>query len=365
MIRTLPILLFFAAGLPLSPVFPAEDGYHDFESVSLRPGKPVRAQGDNISLIRTAGSVRVVSSPRYTVDLGGHVFLSEKFFKSAEMLIKENIIREKDLLEPGIPSREDMLLVHTPEWVEKVVDGKMTKEDIALSGIPFSPEISIAHQLAVQGTIEAGKLALETGLGLHAGGGAHHAFADHGEGFCLLNDIAVAVRKMQREFGVKRIMIVDLDAHQGNGTASIFRNSADVFTFSMHNSSIYPKVKEKSSLDVELKQGTGDDVYLSLLSEKLPALLEQNKPGLVVYLASADAYAGDVLGKLNLTVSGIKARDEIVFRECFTRAIPVTMVLGGGYSSNPDDTVKIHAQTMETGIKLWKLIRAPFAEARE
>lgn len=296
----------------------------------------------------------VIVSKKYTVNIGEHVFATEKFIRAARLLVSEGTITEKDLMEPGLPSRDDLLLAHTPEWIEKVVDAKMAAADETISEIPYSPEISAAHQLAVGGTILACESALETGLGLHSGGGSHHAFADHGEGFCILNDIAVAVRRMQKDSKIKRAMAVDLDVHQGNGTAAIFRDSPEVFTFSMHQKDIYPEIKEKSSLDIELKKGAGDQEYLSLLSKNLPALLENHKPDLVIYVAGADCYQKDQLGGLKLTFEGLKARDEMVFKECFTRKIPVAVVLGGGYAFDPDDTVKIHARTLESGLKVRK-----------
>lgn len=296
--------------------------------------------------------IMVIVSKKYAVNIGEHVFATEKFIRTARLLVSEGIIGEKDLTEPALPSRQDLLLAHTPEWIEKIVDGKMTAADEELSEIPYSPEISAAHRLAVGGTILACESALGTGLGLHSGGGSHHAFSDHGEGFCILNDIAVAVRRMQKDGKIKRAMVVDLDVHQGNGTAAIFKNSPEVFTFSMHQKDIYPETKEKSSLDIELDSGTGDKEYLSLLSKNLPLSLENHKPDLVIYVAGADCYQKDQLGGLKLTFEGLKARDEMVFKECFTRKIPVAAVLGGGYAFDLDDTVKIHAQTLRSGLNL-------------
>lgn len=294
----------------------------------------------------------IIVSQKYAVNIGEHVFATEKFIRSARLLVSEGTIGETDLTEPALPLRDDLLLAHTPEWIEKVVDGKMTAVDEALSEIPYSPEISTAHQLAVGGTIGACRSALENGLGLHSGGGSHHAFSDHGEGFCILNDIAVAVRRMQKDGKIKRAMTVDLDVHQGNGTAAIFKNSPEVFTFSMHQNDIYPETKEKSSLDIELEKGTKDADYLSLLAKNLPISLENHNPDLVIYVAGADCYQKDRLGGLKLTFKGLKARDEMVFKECFTRKIPVAVVLGGGYAFNLNDTVKIHTQTLRSGLKL-------------
>ncbi|MFH1620174.1 MAG: histone deacetylase [bacterium] len=183
-----------------------------------------------------------------------------------------------------------------------------------------------------------------------AGGGGHHAYPDHGEGFCLLNDIAVGIKKMQKEGRVRKAAVVDLDAHQGNGTAAVFRDSPEIFTFSMHNSEAYPEIKEKSSLDIPLRPETGDEDYLGLLSEHLPSALEKHAPGLVVYVAGADCHETDLLGGLAMTFEGLKKRDEFVFSQCFKMKIPVAVVLAGGYLKNPADTVAVHAQTIETAL---------------
>lgn len=284
--------------------------------------------------------MRLVYSPKYVVDIGDHVFPTRKFGMAAEALRGQ-----VELVEPQEPSRDDLLLAHTPAWVDKVLSGKMSLEDETLMELPFSPEISSAHRLGVAGTMLACRHALETGVGLHAGGGSHHAFADHGEGFCVLNDIAGGIIKMRMEKRISRAAVIDLDVHQGNGTAAIFADDPDVFTFSMHQDDLYPSKKEKSSLDIGLKAGTGDKEYLKLLEENVDKAFE-HQPELVVYQAGVDCYEHDVLGGLKLTVDGLARRDKLVFDACRARSVPAAVVLGGGYAPFIKDTVALHARTL-------------------
>lgn len=295
--------------------------------------------------------LKIICSPKYKVDIGGHVFLTEKFFRTAQKLIEWELISESDLFEPPLASKEDLLLVHTPQWVDKILKGTLSPQDEALMELPYSRELALAHQRSVQGTIEAARQALKTGLGLHAGGGSHHAFPDHGEGFCVFNDIAVAAAKMIREKKIKRAAVVDLDVHQGNGTAFIFADNPGVFTFSMHQENNYPPDKPPSSLDIGLEDGTGDEKYLKALKSALPKILDSHKPELVLYQAGVDGYEKDQLGGLRLTREGIQERDLAVFIECFKRGIPVAVTLGGGYALNPEETVALHAGTLKTGME--------------
>lgn len=280
--------------------------------------------------------MRFIYSPDYVVDIGEHVFPTKKFALAAELL------RERGLssVEPPLPSREDLLLAHAPAWVDKVLSGEMTLKEEALLELPFSPEISRAHQRQVAGTILACADALETGVGLHAGGGSHHAFADHGEGFCVLNDIACAVRKHGR-----RAAVVDLDVHQGNGTASVFARDPKVFTFSMHQQSLYPEDKPPSSLDVPLPDGLGDAGYLELLEKNLPRVLGF-RPELIVYQAGVDCAAGDLLGGLKLTAEGLRQRDILVRDAARRSGIPAAVTLGGGYAPDINETARLHARTI-------------------
>ena len=233
--------------------------------------------------------MRFIYSPRYVVDLGGHVFPTQKF-----ALVADSLKSFLPFVEPRIPLREDILLAHTQEWTDKVIDCKMTLKDETQMELPFSPALSIAHQLAVSGTILACRDALDCGVGLHIGGGSHHAFSDHGEGFCVLNDIACGILRLINDKKIKRAAVIDLDVHQGNGTAEIFSKTAEVFTFSIHQDNLYPEIKQKSSLDVAVKAGTGDREYLNLLENYLPQIFA-HKPELIVYQSGVDSFERDIL----------------------------------------------------------------------
>jgi acetoin utilization deacetylase AcuC-like enzyme len=283
---------------------------------------------------------RLIFHPKYTVDIGGHVFPTRKFELAAALLKGR-----APFVEPALPTREDLLLAHDEIWVDKVLDARMNLDDEQAMELPFSPALSEAHRLSVGGTILACRDALETGTGLHCGGGSHHAFAGHGEGFCVLNDLAVGVIKMRVERRISRASVIDLDVHHGNGTASIFKSDPDVFTFSMHQAGIYPSERPPSSLDIDLKAGTGDQLYLSLLEEHLPAAFE-HRPELVVYQSGVDGYERDALGGLKLTKAGLKRRDEIVRDACRKRKVPIAVTLGGGYAEDVNETAALHAQTL-------------------
>ncbi len=283
---------------------------------------------------------RVVFSPKYAVDYGAHPFDARKFALTAEALSPF-----VGLIAPAEPSREDILLAHDPVWTDKVLASALDASDLERLGLPFSPEISLAHRLAVGGTVLAARHALETGVGLHCGGGAHHAFGGRGGGYCALNDIAVAVLKLRAEGAIRRAAVVDLDVHQGDGTASIFSGDPDVFTFSMHQGDLYPPTKERSSLDVELKAGTGDAEYAGLLRRGLRAVSDF-RPDLVVYQAGVDVWERDQLGGLRLTERGVLDRDAAVRRACRAARVPVAVVLGGGYGPAPEDAARLHAATL-------------------
>jgi len=283
---------------------------------------------------------RLVFSSRYEVSYGEHDFVTGKFSLAAKSLAGVTV-----LVEPIAPDREDIRLAHDEAWTDKMMSGGLTGEDVARLELPFTPEISLAHRLAVGGTVLASRHALECGYGLHCGGGAHHAFRDHGEGYCALNDIAVAVLKLRKEGKIRRAAVVDLDVHQGNGTASIFSDDPDTFTFSMHQADLYPIPKEKSSLDVELAAGTGDAEYYDRLRHGLKAAMDF-KPELVVYQAGVDVWEKDRLGGLKLTERGVLDRDMAVREACLLHQVPVVVTLGGGYGPTPEDTARLHARTL-------------------
>ncbi len=284
---------------------------------------------------------RVVYSPKYEVNYGEHSFSTAKFRLAADACRAF-----ADILVPAEPSREDLLLVHGPDWVEKLMTGALSPADVARLELPFSPEIALAHRLSAGGTLLAARHALETGVGLHAGGGAHHAFRDHGEGYCAVNDIAFAILKLRAEGMLERAAVVDLDVHQGNGTASIFKGDPDTFTFSMHQYGLYPEVRQRSSLDVELVPATGDAEYYDKLRHGLRAVMDF-KPDLVIYQSGVDVWEKDRLGGLALTEQGIRERDMAVWETCTTYRVPVAVVLGGGYGPTPEDTARLHASTLK------------------
>lgn len=281
-----------------------------------------------------------IYSPRYVVDIGEHVFPTGKFGQVAAIVSSYG-----DLEEPGLPSREELLSAHEEGWVDKVLSGRMSLDDEVLMELPFSPKVSIAHQLQAAGTVLACRRALENGLGLHVGGGSHHAFGDHGEGFCVLNDLAVAALTMLAEGRIKRAAVIDLDVHQGNGTAAILGKNPSVFTFSMHQDGIYPESKPPSTLDVGLRAGTKDEDYLKTLDSNLPKVF-QSGPELVIYQAGVDCSEDDLLGGLALTGAGLKARDRMVFEACARKGVPVVVTLGGGYAKDLSKTALLHAQTL-------------------
>ncbi|MDD2773606.1 MAG: histone deacetylase [Elusimicrobiales bacterium] len=294
---------------------------------------------------------RLVASKKYGITLENHVFVPSKFVRAAQLLEERGLIGPENVFEPQMPSRADLHLAHSPEWTEKLLGCALTPEDIRQAEIPVTRETVDAHLLACGGTALACCFALEDGVGLHSGGGGHHATHNHGGGFCLANDIAVAINKMRAEGRIKRAAVVDLDAHQGNGTAYIFAGDPDVFTFSMHGRDIYPDIKAKSSLDVELEPGVAGPRYMDELRRRLPGVLDGHGPELVVYVSGADTYEHDQLGGFKLTVEDLKERDAWVAAECARRGVPVAVVLGGGYARNSDDTARIHANTLEIASK--------------
>ena len=294
-------------------------------------------------------AVPLVYSPRYAADLQGHVFPIEKYRLVVEQLARENILGE--VLEPAPASRAELELVHTPAYLDDLFAARRTHHT-AFSEMPLTREIADAFALGAGGSVLAARLALERrGPAMNVGGGLHHAFAAHAEGFCYINDVALAVKVMQEEGRIKRAAVIDCDLHQGNGTAHIFRDDADVFTFSIHEENLYPE-KEHSDLDVGLASCAGDDEYLPHLRRYVPALLDEHRPDLVVYVAGADPYAGDQLGTLQLTLAGLLERDRVVLGACAARGLAVAITLAGGYARRTADTVAIHVNTYKVAAGL-------------
>ena len=287
-------------------------------------------------------------SPKYYAEIGeGHVFPIRKFELARDILLGEGTVSEDEIVEPPRAAIEDVCLVHDSGYIDRLVNGTMTAKEIRKLGLPWSESLVTRSFTAISGTIEGAKMALENGIASNLAGGTHHAYPDRGEGFCVLNDVAVAIRVLQKEGRARRALIIDCDVHQGNGTAFIFGGDPDVFTFSMHGAKNYPLFKEISDLDIELPDGTGDEEFLDTLDEALPRIALHN-PDIVFYLGGADPYEGDKLGRLNLTKPGLKRRDEMVLRFARERGWPIVTTLSGGYAQDIDDTVDIHANTIRT-----------------
>ena len=290
--------------------------------------------------------VPVVWHRAYEVDIGPHVFPTRKYRLVRERLLADGNISASDLVEAAPAPDEHVALVHTADYVRKIKTGTLTPAEQLALEVPFTPALREAAWICAGGSTLAGRLALERGIAVHLGGGFHHAFPDHGEGFCLINDVAIAIRALQRQGMIRRAAVVDLDVHHGNGTAAIFRGDADVFTFSMHQEHNYPAQKPPSDLDIGLEDGTGDAEYLAALEQHLPPLLGRHRPDLVVYLAGADPYRFDQLGGLGLTIAGLERRDELVFACAADAGAGVAILLAGGYAARTDDTVTIHCNTV-------------------
>jgi len=293
--------------------------------------------------------VPIVWHGAYEVDIGPHPFPTRKYRLVRDRLLAEGTIAPADLVEAAAASDDQVALVHTIEYVRKIKTGTLSEEAQLLLEVPFSPALREAAWITAGGSTLAGRLALDHehgGIAVHLGGGFHHAFPDHGEGFCLINDVAIAIRALQGEGMVRRVMVVDLDVHHGNGTAAIFQDDADVFTFSMHQERNYPAWKPPSDVDVGLEDGAGDAEYLSLLERHLPQLVARHRPDLVFYLAGADPYRFDQLGGLGLSLEGLRRRDELVFEQATSAGVAVAVCLAGGYAVRTDDTVEIHCNTV-------------------
>ena len=290
--------------------------------------------------------MRVFYTPRYYADIGeGHIFPIRKFELVRDRLLAKGVLRPDDLVEPKPALIQDVLLVHTEDYVSRLCDGALTNIELRRLGLPWSEALVRRSFYAVGGTIGAARYAIEEGVGSNLAGGTHHAFADRGEGFCVLNDVAIAIRVLRRDGLIQRAAIVDCDVHQGNGTATIFADDSSVFTFSLHGAKNYPLFKARSNLDIELPDGTADEVYLKTLAHHLPQVFAHD-PEIVFYLAGADPFAGDKLGRLAVSIAGLQQRDELVLSECCKREIPVVTVMSGGYGENINDTVEIHCNTI-------------------
>lgn len=325
-------------------------------------------------------SFPLVYSPEYFLPIGAHVFPAQKYRLIHDRVIATQQADEDDFLKPEAASDDDVRLVHGSGYVDRLLHGELSPQEEMQMELPYSPELVRAFWLAAGGSILAADQALDRGVCVNIGGGFHHAYPDHGEGFCMIHDVAIAIRKMQKLGRIHRAMTVDCDVHHGNGTAAIFppkRHSGkplpsvsaaqiesqimtttaeaedEVFTISLHQANNYPAYKPPSSIDVNLPDGTGDDDYLAWLDQSLSSALRQFSPDLLCYIAGADPYREDQLGGLALTIAGLKRRDELVFQVARARSIPVMVTYAGGYAHNVQDTVTIHVNTILAAKEVW------------
>ena len=317
---------------------------------------------------------KLIYSDDYFLPIGAHVFPAEKYRRIHDRLLVTSVAEPSDFVAPQPASDQDILLVHTPQYVQKLKTGTLSRSEEMQMEIPYSPELVRAVGLAAGGSILAAQHALQDRVAFNIGGGFHHAFADHGEGFCMIHDVAVAIRRLQRDDKIRTAMTVDCDVHHGNGTAAIFAgtrtprlplpsrsastvapagagkmrhaHAGEVFTISLHQHNNYPAWKPHSSIDVDLPDGIGDDDYLAWLDNALSSGLRQFEPELICFIAGADPYREDQLGGLALTLDGLKRRDELVFRVARAQNIPVMVTYAGGYARNVEDTVAIHCNTV-------------------
>jgi acetoin utilization deacetylase AcuC-like enzyme len=290
--------------------------------------------------------MQVFYTPRYYAEIGdGHVFPIRKFQLVRDRLLADGSLHPDEISEPHPATVEQVRLVHTEDYVTRLCNGQLTTKELRRLGLPWSESLVRRSFYATGGTIAAARTALVDGYASNLAGGTHHSFPDRGEGFCVFNDVAVAIRVLRQEGSIGRAAIIDCDVHQGNGTATIFAGDKETFTFSVHGANNYPLFKASSSLDVELPDGTGDREYLDCLHSHFPAVFASD-PEIVFYLAGADPYAGDKLGRLGLTIDGLRQRDECVVRECYEREVPVVTVMSGGYGKDINETIEIHCNTI-------------------
>jgi len=294
----------------------------------------------------------VVHHAAYYADIGGHVFPMQKFVRIREEIVRRGLVREEEIVAPGPAAIDQVRRVHDAAYIDKLVHGRLSSLDEAILELPYSEQLVDASLLCAGGSIAAARLALERGIAVNIGGGFHHAFPDHGEGFCVLHDVAIAIRDVQAAKEIRRAVVIDVDVHQGNGTAAIFKDDQTVYTFSIHEEDNYPAIKPPSDVDIGLESGAGGERYLAALAHNVPRILDRVEPDLVAYVAGADPFEEDQLGRLKLTRADLRARDRLVFDACVVREIPVFATLAGGYARDLDDTVGIHADMVEEAFRI-------------
>jgi len=297
--------------------------------------------------------MRIYYHDTFTFPLtAGHRFPAQKYALVRQKLLAEGIVSDDDLNIPQEATDEQLRLVHTAEYLDKVKFGQLTEKEIRRIGLPWSPELVARSLRSVGGTIAASRSALVDGISINLGGGTHHAFSDHGRGYCIFNDCAVAARLMQTKDQSERVLILDCDVHQGDGTAAIFAGDPTVFTFSIHGEKNYPLHKQSSDLDMPLPDGTGDGEYLTALEQGIQRSLALAQPDLVIYLAGADPYLDDRLGRLSLSKAGLEQRDHLVLDTCRKSNLPLVVVMSGGYGRQIQDTVEIHFRTVKLAVEM-------------
>ncbi len=296
--------------------------------------------------------MRAFTSARYTVPLGHHSYPMDKYRLVPAQLLAEGTFNWDEIVEPQAATLDAVLRVHTPEYVHAFVNGTLERQAMLRIGLPWSPELVRRAFAVIGGTLSAARLALQDGVAANLAGGTHHAFADHGEGYCIFNDMVITLRRLRTEGLAKKFLIIDLDVHQGNGTAALCQEDAGVFTFSMHGENNYPTRKETSSWDMALPDGITDERYLQALAQALPCLLERCKPELIFYQAGVDVLADDRFGKMALTMAGVAERDRLVCEFARTSGLPLVVTLGGGYARDINRIVEAHCQTVRIAKRL-------------
>ena len=286
------------------------------------------------------------TSARYTAPMGNHSYPMDKYRLVPERLLAEGILTPDVIVEPQPIAPGDILRVHTPAYVHAFINGTLERKAMLRLGLPWSQELVHRAFAVIGGTLGAARAALRDGIAANLAGGTHHAFADHGEGYCVFNDLVIVLRRLRADGCISRALIIDLDVHQGNGTAALCQTDPDTFTFSMHGENNYPAHKEQSSWDIALPDGTTDEQYLGLLEESLPVLLQQARPDLILYQAGVDVLRGDRFGKLALSMAGVGERDRFVCAYARRAGIPLVVTLGGGYARDINRIVTAHCQTV-------------------
>lgn len=282
----------------------------------------------------------------------GHRFPMPKYSRLRQRVVESGLFSPEEMIVPAPATDEQILRAHDAEYLEKVKAGGLSEREVRRIGFPWSPGMVERSRRSVGGTIEACRAALQDGLAANLAGGTHHAYPDHGEGYCVFNDVAVAARAMQDEGRLQQVVVLDCDVHQGNGTAAIFANDPSVFTFSIHGAKNFPFHKETGDLDIALPDGTGDAEFLEALHAGLEQAIEDSQADLAIYIAGADPFYEDRLGRMAVTKEGLLRRDRMVFDFCLAAGLPVAVVMGGGYAKNVEDVVDIHFRTIQLAAQM-------------